>query len=118
MKKLFTFFIIFILFLTTSFFLYSSKTELYNDKLIFQSEHVINDKVDITILNAKSYLNLRQNSYYYIFTDKGRLIVDNKQSPLNSTLFTKIKDNINNTCSASVSSQLLSSDWAINDIYC
>lgn len=97
---------------------YYTRAELWDDSQLFQHQHVVNGKVDITILDAESYSHGKSGFRYYIFTDKGRLLVDSKESFLDRTLYNKAKDNINKTCSAIVDSKTLSSNWEIHYLNC
>ena len=97
---------------------YYTRAELWDDSQLFQNQHVVNGKVDITILDAESYSYGKSGFRYYIFTDKGRLLVDSKESFLDRTLYNKAKDNLNKTCSAIVDSKIISSNWEIHYLNC
>ena len=53
--------------------IYVTRPELYDDNLIFKDEYIKNGFVEVTIKDAKRYSNGKSGSYYYVFTDKGRL---------------------------------------------
>lgn len=117
-SKIYTVLIVAFLFSILFAINYYTRTKLYDDNLIFQHQHVVNGQVNITILNAESYSQGKSGYFYYIFTDKGRLLVDSKESFFNSSLFHKAQNNINNTCSAIVDSKIISSDWEIHQLDC
>lgn len=118
MKNFISTIIIAIFFIIFGIYSYLSQPELYDNNQIFQHQHAVNNNVDITILGTNSYYKGKSGYSYYIFTDKGRLLVDSKESLLNSSLFDKAKNNINNTCSAVVDSKIFSSDWEIHKLDC
>lgn len=110
------FIILFVIFVLILY--YVSRPELFDDSQIFQSQHVVNGQVNITILNAKSYSQGKTGYNYYIFTDKGRLLVDSRESFFDRDLYNKAKDNINKTCSATVNDKTFSKDWEISHLNC
>lgn len=97
---------------------YYTRAELWDDSQLFQHQHVVNGKVDITILDAESYSHGKSGFRYYIFTDKGRLLIDDKKNFFNSTMHKKALANIGKTCTATVDSKIFSRNWEIHYLYC
>lgn len=95
-----------------------ARPELYDDSLLFQSQYVKSGQVEIIIKNSKKYNNGKSGSSYYLFTDKGRLLIDDKENFFNSTMHKKALTNIGKTCSATVDSKVFSSDWEIHHLNC
>ena len=90
--------------------------ELFKESNQFQSETVVNGSVDIKLLEAKSYKDSNESSYYYyLFTDKGRLLINNDNG-FDHALFSYVENNLLKTCKATVSKSLV--DWEVNSITC
>lgn len=94
------------------------RPELHDDSLLFQSQYVENGQVEITIKNSERYNNGKNGKSYYIFTDKGRLLIDDKKHFFNSTMHKKALANIGKTCTATVDSKIFSRNWEIHYLYC
>lgn len=98
---------------------YATRPELYDDNLIFKDEHIKNGFVEITVKDAKRYSNGKSGSYYYIFTDKGRLKINSKETVFDVSLYKRIKKEcLYRPVQASVSIDSWQTDWRLNEINC
>jgi hypothetical protein len=117
-EKFFIYLLLVLCFIASFMFTRNSRPELYDDSLKFQNQFVINDTVKIKILDSKSYNNGKTGVDYYIFTDKGRLLINNKDSFFNSDLQEKAFLNINKVCTAKVKESIIISDWQVTSFTC
>ncbi len=92
-----------LIFLIGSAWTHAFRPELIDDYLIFQSEQVTNNQVDVKIQSFDSYNNGKSGISYYIFTDKGRLLVNNEGFSFDHDLYKDFESKKGMVCTVKVS---------------
>lgn len=90
------------------------------ETFIFKSEYIKDGQATVVIDDVKRYSNGKSGSYYYAFTDKGRLKIDSSEYFLDQSLYTDIKEKyLNKECVVNVSKEFdLFTDWRITSLRC
>lgn len=95
-----------------------TQTEIYDDNLNFKAEFIKDNHVDFTIDSVKKYRE-GKSTIYYVFTDIGRLRIDNEDSIFDSALYYDIKDEqMNKQCTGKVYKLKYQKDWRLQSINC
>lgn len=87
-----------------------TRPELYDENNDFQSSYIIDNTVEVTLEKFDRYNNGKSGNSYYVFTDKGKLLINPDGFTFDKTLYKELKKFKNQTCTLKVEEGILV-DW-------
>lgn len=94
------------------------RPELVDENLAFQSELVVNNQIDVEVQHLDSYNNGKAGIYYYIFTDKGRLLVNNEGFSFDHDLYKEFESKKGMVCTVKVNDHWFNGWEVVSIINC
>ena len=93
------------------------RQELYDDAKIYPDNAVTENITVSKIVSVNKYNNGRSLYSYYVFTDKGRLLIDKEGLfSWNSDLYAEFEQKINATCTMQVYKSSWHTDYRVEKI--
>lgn len=86
------------------------RPELYDEINDFKSSYIIDNTVEVTLKKFDRYNNGKSGNSYYVFTDKGKLLINPDGFTFDKTLYKELKKFKNQTCTLKVEEGIFV-DW-------